>query len=199
MAGVPPEDGFVSLKELAVQLGMDRSHARRYLLTLGYVPQKRRTLDSANQLSLTVTAEEARAIIQKRRDQGFLGSGSLVESDRGYFYVIELVPELSQSRLKLGFAVDVQERLGQHRTACPTARVLKHWPCRRTWEQAAIDSVTRVGCELVANEVFDCPEPDALVERADQFFSGMPEPNRRLSLSPSSPLRQSTEQDEGEE
>jgi hypothetical protein len=43
---------FVSIKELAVRLGMDRSHARRYILKLGYAFHKRRTPDSGGQLTL---------------------------------------------------------------------------------------------------------------------------------------------------
>jgi DNA-binding IclR family transcriptional regulator len=54
-----PHETYVSIKELAKRLGMDRSHARRYVLTLGSKPYKRRTPDSANQLALTVTATEA--------------------------------------------------------------------------------------------------------------------------------------------
>ena len=50
---------YVSLKQLAETLGMDRSHARRFVLRLGYKPVKRRTAESGNQLALAVTAKEA--------------------------------------------------------------------------------------------------------------------------------------------
>lgn len=180
---------FVSIKELADLLGMDRSHARRYVLRLGYEPEKRRTADSANQLTLTVTRAEAEAIVAKRREQGFLGNGQAVQTDKGFFYLIELVPELSKSRVKLGFADNVQERLGQHRTACPTARLIKHWPCRRTWEPAAIDALTRTECELVANEVFECSDTHSLVCRGDAFFANMPQTSYRVPLAKDSPLR----------
>jgi len=53
-----PEE-FVSLKQLAAEVGMNRSHARRYVLALGLTPTKRRTADSGNQLTLTLTASEA--------------------------------------------------------------------------------------------------------------------------------------------
>jgi hypothetical protein len=39
-------DEYVSIKELAAELGMDRSHARKYVLNLGLAPVKRRTPDS---------------------------------------------------------------------------------------------------------------------------------------------------------
>lgn len=63
---------FVSLKQLAAEIGMDRSHARRYVLRLGITPHKRRTPDSANQLTLALTQEEANRVRSQRREQGFV-------------------------------------------------------------------------------------------------------------------------------
>ena len=114
-------EDFVSLKQLATELGMDRSHARRYVLRLGFTPHKRRTADSQNQLTLAVTIPEAEVIRNKRREAGFFESTKPVVSEVGVFYVIRLVPELEPRRLKLGFADDLPSRLGQHRTAAPTA------------------------------------------------------------------------------
>src|SRR5262249_51860396 len=98
---------FVSLKQLAADLGMDRSHARRYVLRLGFPPHKRRTPDSQNQLTLAVTIPEAEVIRNKRREAGFFQSTKPVVSEVGVFYVIRLVPELDPRRLKLGFADDL--------------------------------------------------------------------------------------------
>ena len=83
MAGNP----FVSIKELAETLGMDRSHARRYVLKLGIKPQKRRTADSSNQLTLTVTKNEAETIVKRRLEYGFLSSDKPVAYDVGVFYI----------------------------------------------------------------------------------------------------------------
>src|SRR3990170_171820 len=120
-----PDETYVSIKELAMRLGMDKSHARRYVLKLGFKPQKRRTPDSANQLTLTVTAVEAEAIVQQRLDQGFLSSDKAVPYDVGFFYVIQLIPELAPLRVKLGFANDMSDRMAQHRTSAPTATIFK--------------------------------------------------------------------------
>jgi hypothetical protein len=59
-------DEYVSLKQLAEVLGMDRSGCRRYLLKEGFKPVKRRTLDSGGQLALSYTKEEADRIIALR-------------------------------------------------------------------------------------------------------------------------------------
>jgi len=82
-----PEE-FVSLKQLAAEVGMNRSHARRYVLALGLTPTKRRTADSGNQLTLTLTASEAEYVRTKRTEQGFLGSEKPVEKELGSFYVV---------------------------------------------------------------------------------------------------------------
>lgn len=181
-------DEYVSIKDLAQRLGMDRSHARRYVMKLGYSFHKRRTPDSGSQLTLCVTGAEADEIASQRADKGFTASTVVVLSDVGVFYVIQLVPDLDPKRLKLGFAESLEQRLSQHRTAAPTARVLRAWPCKRLWEFTAIDALTREGCRLILNEVFECDEPDTLVRRGDAFFSLLPAPDVRAPLASASPL-----------
>jgi hypothetical protein len=178
---------FVSLKQLAQELGMDRSHARRYVLRHGITPHKRRTQDSQNQLTLAVSNDEAQSIIAKRREEGFLGSTKPVAKDVGVFYVIRLVPELDPRRIKLGFADDLGSRLAQHRTAAPTAVVVKSWPCKRAWEGTLMDCLTGVGCRLILNEVFECDDVDALVARGDSLFELLPTPEAKAPLADASP------------
>jgi hypothetical protein len=135
-----PQEGFVSLKSLAVEVGLDRSNMRKYTLKVGVKPHKRCTPDSAGQLTLAVTSAEAEFIRKKRQEQGFLEASQPVSSEVGIFYVIQLIPELDPTRLKFGYTDDIQVRLAQHRTSAPTARVVKTWPCRRTWEGTVINS-----------------------------------------------------------
>ena len=180
-------DGYISLKQLAGELGMDRSHARRYVLNLGVTPVKRRTPESGGQLTLTVSAQEAEFIRHTREEQGFLDSQKPVANETGFFYAIQLVPELAPGRIKLGFADGVELRLAQHRTSAPTARLLKSWPCRRAWERTAIDALSALGGALVLNEVCEFEAIDELLQRGDEFFRLLPDPSTRTALSPSSP------------
>ena len=181
-------DEFISLKQLADELEMDRSHARRYVLRLGIKPHKRRTPDSQNQLTLAVDTREADLIRSKRREEGFIGSTKPVAKDAGVFYVIRLVPELDPRRVKLGFADDLNFRHAQHRTAAPTAVVMKSWPCKRAWEGTVMDCLTGFGCRLILNEVFECDDVESLIARADQLFSLLPDPCKRVSLADVSPF-----------
>ena len=184
---------YVSIKELANRLGMDKSGARRHVLKLGFKPQKRRMPDSANQLTLTVTAAEAEAIIQQRLDQGFLSSDKAVPYDVGFFYVIQLIPELAPLRVKLGFANDMPDRLAQHRTSAPTATLVKSWPCRRSWEVTAMDALTARGASFILNEVFEVDDLKDLVQRGDAFFALLPAPEAKLLLAPHSPYQSQEE------
>jgi len=190
-------DEYVSLKQLAEVLGMDRSGCRRYLLKEGFKPVKRRTLDSGGQLALSYTKEEADRIISLRRDQGFFGASLAkpISEEKGFFYVIQLVPELDPKRLKLGFASDVADRQQQHRTSAPTATVRKTLPCRKAWELTAIAALTAVGCRLILNEVYECDDLEQLLARGDEFFGMLPEPGWLVPLATCSPLNSPGESD----
>jgi hypothetical protein len=84
---------FVSLKQLAAELGLDRSNMRKYVLKSDVHPHRRRTPDSGRQLTLALTVEEADQIRAKRREEGFLGASKVMSKEVGCFYVIRLVPE----------------------------------------------------------------------------------------------------------
>ena len=186
-------DEFISIKALASRLGMDRSHARRYVIRLGYEFHKRRTPDSGGQLTLCVDARDADAIFATRGEQGFNASTVVSAPEVGVFYVIQLVPDLDLKRLKLGFTDSIEQRLSQHRTAAPTAKVLRTWPCRRAWELTAIEALTRENCSLVMNEVFECTDLEAIIDVGNRFFAMLPPPDRRIPLASSSPLLPSTQ------
>jgi len=185
-------NGYISVKDIALRLGMDRSAARRYILKLGYEPMKRRTPDSGGQPTLVVTEIQSEEIIAKRLleygDFTDQSAGEVVITDHGFFYIIQLVPELDPRRVKLGFAVNVNDRLTQHRTSAPTASCLRSWPCKRTWEVTAMDCITHTTSRLIFSEVFECEDVEQLVQRAEQFFGLMPNPDSRLELAECSPL-----------
>jgi hypothetical protein len=180
------EDDFISLKQLAVELGLDRSNTRKYVLKSGIQPHKRRTPDSGGQLTLALTAEEAEIIRSRRREEGFLESHRPVVKEFGVFYVIQLVPELDPGRIKLGFADDMAMRMAQHKTAAPTAVLVKCWPCKRSWESTVIDCLS-IDCRLILSEVYECDNVPSLVDKADRLFALLPGPDQKAELSNYSP------------
>ena len=178
-------DALVSLKQLASELGMDRSNARRIVLRqaefLGIRPARRIMPDSGGQPAMVVTREEADRLLKHRADAGFSPSSgeeaiSAGRADIGVFYVIRLVPDLKPSRLKLGFATDPTTRLSQHRTSAPTAMIERTWPCRRAWERTAADCATAVGAVRIGMEVFDVESVEAVLLSLDELFAMLPAP-----------------------
>lgn len=173
---------FVSLKELADEMAIDRSVLRKYVLKMGLQPHRRRTSASAWQPTLCLLPEEADAVRLQRQTDGFSAEQKPVRTEEGHFYVIRLVPELDHRRVKLGFAESVQERLAQHRTAAPTAELVRAWPCRRSWERTIMDAMTARDCTLIRNEVFECHDVEALIVRGDRLFEMMPVPGQQVPV-----------------
>jgi hypothetical protein len=166
-------DQYVLLSTLAQELGLDKSSMRKYIIKHGFGFAQLRTAESRGQLVLALTLQDAEAIRELRQHQGFTLTQA-AENGHGWFYIVQVVPDLDPLRVKLGFATDPVRRLEAHRTVSPTAQILKTWRCRLSWETVAIQSISRVDCQPIGGEVFTCTDLDALVQRADAFFALMP-------------------------
>ncbi len=102
-----------------------------------------------------------------------LVSASDSPTPNAVFYVILTEPELDPGRFKLGFSVNLEERLRHHRTAAPFSELVRQWPCKALWEKTAIDCVSD-GCQQLGPEVFRADSIEDVIRRADQFFDLMP-------------------------
>ena len=188
---------MVGIPEIAKRLKMDSSNVRRLIaresdnlgleLHRGKGDKLLLSRDDADRL--IASYESRRGTVE--RD----GEDSSKYDRFGFFYLIQLVPEALPNRVKIGFADDVEKRLTEHRTAAPTARLLKAWPCKRSWDYAAMDSISREGCKLVLNEVYE-GALDGFIARGDVFFAVMPNPDIERELSEHSPLYEAGEQEE---
>lgn len=170
---------MVLFGDLADELGMDKSNARKYILRLGYQFLKARDPKS-RQIVLALTPQDATAIKDHRARQGFplggkRGDGAVVvENNWGYFYVVQLLPEALPGRIKMGYSVDPKSRLIEYRNIAPSARIVQTWKCKSTWERAAMASMSQGNCKHMGGEVYDCENIDALIKRGDAFFALMP-------------------------
>lgn len=192
-------DRRISLRQLAKRMRVNSSQARKYILfRLKMNPPQSRTPDSRGKRTYVFTQDEAERIVMQREaefpDPDGTSSASSVDTESGFFYLVHLCPDLSGNRVKLGFAVNVEQRVRQHQTAAPTACLLRSWPCKPTWEAAAIDAMTKTDCTLVREEVYDCENIQGLIERGDAFFGLMPEPGSAVPLSPHSPFYETTKE-----
>jgi len=190
---------MVKIAEIARRLGVDLTTVRRLIARESDALEIKLHRGKGDKLLLTKDdADRLVASYEARRGQISASpeTADAAKYDRyGYFYLIQLVPEALPNRVKVGFADNVEKRLAEHRTAAPTAKLLKTWPCKRSWDYAVMDSITRTGCKLVLNEVYE-GEISGFVERGDAYFALMPDPDSERELSEHSPLSEADMHDE---
>lgn len=136
---------MVGISEIAKRLKLDDGTVRRLIAregdTLGLELHRGKgiklLLSRADADRLVASYESRRGPVERS------GEDSSKYDRFGFFYLIQLVPEALPNRVKIGFADDVEKRLVEHRTAAPTAKLLKVWLCKRSWDYAAMDSISR--------------------------------------------------------
>lgn len=193
---------MVRIAEIAKRLGVDLTTVRR--LIAREADALNLTLHRGKGDKLLLSKDDADRLVasyEARRGPVAAAGGdpdAAAKYDRfGFFYLIQLVPEALPNRIKIGFADNVEKRLAEHRTAAPTAKLVKAWPCKRSWDYAAMDSITRTGCKLVLNEVYE-GEVSGFLERGEAFFDVMPNPDVERELSEYSPLYEGADDEESE-
>jgi hypothetical protein len=186
---------YLTYSEIADRLGVGIDTVRRSVKRLSKThdikPLYQKTPSSKGTRVYCLSIDDANVLFSWFEDRGQTASeepNDLASFQRyGYFYIIQLVPELMPQRVKIGYTDSLENRLCEHQTSAPTAKYVKTWECKRSWDQAAMDSITREGCQLVMNEVYE-GEIDGFLTRADAFFTVMPKRDNRVPLSKHSPL-----------
>ena len=86
----------------------------------------------------------------------------------GWFYAVLVAPELSMTRVKMGFTKNPVERMRNYHTSSPTALLLGAWPIAkaREMETMAALAATAKG-RVFRREVFEIPDLNALLIAAD--------------------------------
>lgn len=175
------EAQFVTLKELSAELGLDRSHCRKFVLSLGIETFPVRLPGTRGSPLSAVTEADAGKVRLERQNRGFhnpsdelaTASPRLVTETQGSFYVIALDPEARPNRLKFGYSQSVQGRLAEHRCVAPGAELLGAWPAQRSWEPCIMAALS-VGAEQVGPEVFDVEDLGATMDKAERFMGMLP-------------------------
>jgi hypothetical protein len=185
---------MVSFKEIASRLGVNPSTVMRIIQRaaphLGITVQRGRNKGRNAMWGNFLSREDAERLVAYYESERVSYDAEPREAFQvfGFFYVIQLVPEALPNRIKIGYTDNLEARLADHQTSAPTARIIGSWPCKRSWDYAAMDSITREGCALVLNEVFE-GDPQGFVDRANAFFAVMPTAESKRPLSEHSPLR----------
>lgn len=164
----------VLIKTVADELGIVKEYALRLAKKNGfeihYGKRNVASLSKADADKLIQGYEPRRAT-----------NGSLSESESfdgfGYFYLIQLLPDEIPDRIKIGYTDNIDQRLTDHRVTNPTLKLVKSWPCKRTWEHAATASVTRGGCSHIGGEVYE-GDVQGFIDRTKAFFAVLPSVER---------------------
>lgn len=176
----------VPIRKIAEEMGVHKDYALRLVKSrseqLGLKPQ------FGKRKAVYLTRSDADRLIKdyepRRSKLSTDGRPAFRAEGYGYFYVIQLHPHDLPNRLKIGYTDNLEVRLSDHRTTAPTLKLVKSWPCKRTWEDAARASITRCGCKHIGGEVYD-GDVRIFVQQAEVFFSVMPKPTLSQSSSES--------------
>jgi hypothetical protein len=166
---------YISVIDVATQLGRRKQTIFKVMKRLGIEPVKRRDASSGNQQVSYITRD---AVIAIRRDLESVEGVArdipalLDDLEQGVFYLVQLEPDIDPVRFKVGFTVSIQERLTKLRCSAPFAVVVGTWSCRRRWERTAIDCVTAT-CAQLHTEVFRTTSLEAVRRRCSEFFDLM--------------------------
>ena len=185
---------LIPFTEIAKKLGVGVDTIRRTITKIGEDLGLTIQRKSRSSRALCLSTDDANKLIRyfEERDE-HVGPNEESEnvgsySGYGYFYIVQLIPEALPNRVKIGYTDNLDTRLKEHQTSAPTARYLGHWECKRAWDQAVMDSITRKDCALVMNEVYE-GDISLFLERAKEFFGVMPNSNTVVELAEHSPLR----------
>ncbi|WP_171820388.1 hypothetical protein [Candidatus Competibacter denitrificans] len=178
---VSMSENLISIIDVAAQTGKRKATIFKILKRLNIEPIKRRSSANRGQVISYITNEELRQVLEQiklKEDfdidvvESNLGPEALL-FEQGVFYLLILEPNHDPGRFKVGFAINLSERLRALRCSAPFAEVVNAWPCKRLWEKTAIECVT-VGCDKLHTEVFRTQSMESVVEKCRKFFELMP-------------------------
>jgi hypothetical protein len=168
------QDEIVSVIDIARLYGKHKQSVFKLVRRLGIEMVKVQGEDSRGQKISCITMKDYEILKPELEQMGNADDQhDTLESSYGVFYLIQLEPDLDPGRFKVGFAVNVDQRLRSHRISAPLCILVRTWPCKALWEKTAIDSIC-AGYERLYTEVFRADSIEEVVDRYEEFFSVMP-------------------------
>jgi len=170
------EDDLISVADAAKFLGRNKQSLFKLINRLKFEKKFIKSEDARGQTAAYISVDDFEIL---KSHVGMASSTPDAQDNdaftKGYFYIIQLEPELDPRRLKLGFAASVDDRIRKHKTSAPFSKVLATWPCKLLWEKTVIDCLTE-NSEKVYTEVFRVEDVEETMRKAASFFELMPAP-----------------------
>ena len=135
---------YMTFREIAEIIGVSIDTIRRYVKKFDLKYSQEKTSSSKGALTKCLSIDDANLLIAKfeKRDMKDSNTNESALDRFGYFYIIQVIPELLPNRVKIGYTDNLETRLKEHQTSAPTAIYIGHWKCKRSWDQAAMDCIT---------------------------------------------------------
>lgn len=170
------DKNFWTYTEISSDLDLSYTTVRRNIETLVYqkkIKPLRRMKTNKGHFSSVMDAKEYskfKEILRKRLSVNKVDEE--VESkmsDKGFFYLILLIPEFSKGRIKAGFTSRLDSRFSEHLMSAPTAKLIYSTPCQRAWETFMLAYVHSHG-KKIRSEVFDVNDVKRLIKNLKTLF-----------------------------
>ena len=163
-------EDYILIKEVAIELGLDRSTTLKTVKRLNIPTVKVRDIKAGGQLCSAVNREGFDLLISTRETSGF-GQGPRKEcnTSRNVCYIIQVNPERMPERIKVGVSTDMQGRLSTYRTICPEASIVAAWYAPASCEGYMI-AVGQEHGEQVGAELFDIEDVESFLSLMSNAF-----------------------------
>jgi len=170
---------MISIRALADELGRHPNKFHEFIKKHNYPIEKIKSHDIKNrgQIISVISNENANEI------RAMLYNTAKLDTKQqsryaGYFYIIQLEPEIEYNRIKLGWASNIHERLRKHQCSAPNSRILQFWECRSLWEKTIIDIVTlgetKLNNNKIETECFIVKDLNEVTAKINKFFDLLP-------------------------
>lgn len=150
---------LILLSDLALELNYDRSHLSRFA-KFNNIPVQKTFFGDSKRQRLVISLEDAERIKALRLQP---------RPETGFFYIVQVCPDLDPNRLKLGFTINPEQRLSTYHTISPTARIVEKFFCKATDERPAIEFITQTAARLGV-EVFQFNDWRIALMKAESYF-----------------------------
>ena len=168
---------MITVKDLAAELGTDRSNLRKWIVQRGIEMTKVRDASTRGQETLAVSEQNAQQIRELRAPYTVANDLDGVDgTSTGVIYAIQPDPDMRPGRVKVGYSKRLQYRLATFRCVAPEATVIRTWDAPPDVESAIhlalslTSDIKSADTNATSQELFEAERPQRIVERVDEVI-----------------------------
>ena len=161
----------VLARDLADQMGIDRSMVHKIIKRAGLQAIKVRGPETGMQLASALSTDDAAKLMEWRESEGFSGAMRKNGLSANSLYVVAVDPEARPGRIKVGTANNPESRFSDYKTICPQMAALRVYAAPAICEGYLIALADQFG-ERVGMELFDMgDELDSFLALSDSAMA----------------------------